>query len=197
MPDPRHSKQTTADGIHTAVAYSYASAALRTGATGFLAADVGKLAYQTDNDSVWILKDTTPTWIPVNEAAFGVPDDTLVFGAGSVGTTTTSRYLVFGYTPNIAPIMREAIRASRAGTCSNLRVRHNTVGVGGNISYTLYRNGVASALTAAVAASALAGSDLVDQVIVAADDLLELRATKGSSIGSSPAEITVTVEFNS
>jgi hypothetical protein len=126
-----------------------------------------------------------------------VPDDSFVFGAGGVGTSTTARYLVYGYTPNTAPVTSVAFRAPRGGTASNLRVRHNGTGVGGNIGYTLVRNGVATALTCTVSASGSAGSDLVNTVTVAADDLLELKITKASSISTSPSEITATIEFNS
>lgn len=62
MASPLHSKQVVADGIHTSISYEYANAAARTGATGFVAADVGKFARQTDNQSLWMLLDTVPTW---------------------------------------------------------------------------------------------------------------------------------------
>lgn len=42
--------------------WTYANAAARTGATGFTSADIGKLAYQTDQKSYWRLTATTPTW---------------------------------------------------------------------------------------------------------------------------------------
>jgi len=42
--------------------WTYANAAARTGATGFVAGDVGKIAYQTDEGSYWRLTATTPTW---------------------------------------------------------------------------------------------------------------------------------------
>jgi hypothetical protein len=103
----------------------------------------------------------------------------------------------FGFTPNTAPITPISFRSLRTGTLSNLRVRHNTVGAGGSISYTLRRNGVDSALTAAVAASALDGSDLTHTVVIAAGDLLDLHVTKLSGISSSPVDITATIEFNS
>jgi len=47
--------------------WEYANAAARTGATGFVAGDVHKLALQLDDLSLWILVNTTPTW-----QAFGV-----------------------------------------------------------------------------------------------------------------------------
>jgi hypothetical protein len=62
MSDPRHSKQTTADGIHTVIAYTYANAAARLAATGFDSSDIGKLAKQLDDGSFYILTTTAPTW---------------------------------------------------------------------------------------------------------------------------------------
>jgi hypothetical protein len=47
------------------VKWTYATAAARTAATGFVAADVGKLAYQTDTQVYYTLSTTTPTWTAV------------------------------------------------------------------------------------------------------------------------------------
>lgn len=51
---------------HVSYAWSYANAAARTGAGGFVAGDVGKLARQTDDNSLWLLSATTPTWVQVS-----------------------------------------------------------------------------------------------------------------------------------
>lgn len=59
--NPLHSKQT-APSVHTVVAYVYANAAARTGATGFTSEDLYKLAWQSDNGTLWVLTATTPTW---------------------------------------------------------------------------------------------------------------------------------------
>lgn len=42
--------------------WTYANAGARTGASGFLSTDLGKLAFQTDNSTYWRLTATTPTW---------------------------------------------------------------------------------------------------------------------------------------
>lgn len=55
-----HSQQTAADGIHTTIAYSYADAAARGDASGFVAGDIGKLALQADDGSVWMLANNSP-----------------------------------------------------------------------------------------------------------------------------------------
>ena len=124
------------------------------------------------------------------------PDDTLVFGANGVGTTTTTRYLVFGYTPNLAPTAYTAIRSSRAGTLKNMRVRHNLTGTGGAIVYTLRVNGSDTLLSVSAGAGTIGGADLVNIVSVSADDLLELKVIKASAIALSPTGIQVTLEFN-
>lgn len=42
--------------------WTYANAAARTGATGFVTTDLGQLAYQSDNQKYYRLQTTAPTW---------------------------------------------------------------------------------------------------------------------------------------
>lgn len=58
--------------------WEYADAAARTGATGFVAGDLKKLALQLDTDALYILTATTPTWVAVGG------------GGGGGGGTVTS-----------------------------------------------------------------------------------------------------------
>jgi hypothetical protein len=51
--------------VPTKPAWAYATAAARTAATGFVAADVGKIAYQVDTQAYYTLTATTPTWASV------------------------------------------------------------------------------------------------------------------------------------
>lgn len=52
--------------IHVAHAFEYSDATARKSASGFDAADKGKLALQLDNDSLWILTDySTPNWTSI------------------------------------------------------------------------------------------------------------------------------------
>lgn len=51
--------------IHVPYAFSYADAATREAATGFVAEDVGKLALQEDLNTLWLLTATTPSWEPL------------------------------------------------------------------------------------------------------------------------------------
>ncbi len=58
--------------VHIPYTYSYASSVARTGASGFAAGDVGKFARQTDDNSIWMLIATTPTWVAVSQSAAGL-----------------------------------------------------------------------------------------------------------------------------
>jgi hypothetical protein len=68
-----HGQVTRAQGIHSIVAFVYANAAARAGATGLTAADVGKVALQADSGTYWILASTSPTWLQVNVGAVVLP----------------------------------------------------------------------------------------------------------------------------
>jgi len=51
------------------VAWVYANATARTGATGFVEDDVGKIAFQESDSTYWMLIDTSPTWLAVEIGA--------------------------------------------------------------------------------------------------------------------------------
>jgi len=120
----------------------------------------------------------------------------LLWGNDVVGGTTTTRYLTPGYDESLAQTMAVQIRAVRAGTLRNLRVRHNVpAGNGNNIVYTLRVNGAATALSATLASTATDSADLVNAVVVAAGDLLDFEVTKPALVGASPNDVVATVEF--
>lgn len=59
-------KHSEASLVHVAYSWSYTDASARTAATGFVPADIGKLARQLDNNTLWMLTDDSPvTWIAV------------------------------------------------------------------------------------------------------------------------------------
>lgn len=65
----KHSELTN---VHIPYAFSYADATAREAATGFTAADVGKLARQLDDNSLWMLTDDSPeTWVQVGGTTGG------------------------------------------------------------------------------------------------------------------------------
>ncbi len=57
--------------IHIPYNWTYADATARTGAGGFISGDIGKFARQLDNNSIWMLTATTPTWIGVGGSGGG------------------------------------------------------------------------------------------------------------------------------
>ncbi len=56
---------------HIPYAWEYADATEREAGTGFADADVGKLARQLDDNTLWMLTATTPTWIAVGGGGGG------------------------------------------------------------------------------------------------------------------------------
>jgi hypothetical protein len=68
-------KHSQATRVHVPFTWTYADEAERTGATGFLYEDLGKMAWQQDNNTYWILIATTPTWRAVASAHTHVQSD--------------------------------------------------------------------------------------------------------------------------
>ncbi|AAT69475.1 gp73 [Alphaproteobacteria phage PhiJL001] len=59
-------KSLTGSAIHVPYAFTYADATARTTATGFETGDIGKLALQSDENSLWMLTAVTPTWVEIS-----------------------------------------------------------------------------------------------------------------------------------
>ena len=71
MASKRHSA-LPGSSVHTPVAFTYSTSALRLAASSLTSEDVGKMAWQTDEDSFWLLKNHSPvTWIPVGGSSSG------------------------------------------------------------------------------------------------------------------------------
>lgn len=85
MTSPFHSLQTA---NHKTENYTFADAAARAAGSGytFAAADLGKIAYQTDTGSYWRLTATAPTWVQMGGPGLsGVP-------SGAAGGDLTGTY---------------------------------------------------------------------------------------------------------
>jgi hypothetical protein len=112
----------------------------------------------------------------------------LQWGNDSVGNSTAARVLDPGFEGRLAPLLAGTafadLRAPRAGTLRNLYVQHNNPGgTGAVITYTVYVNGVATALSAGVASTAAGGADTANSVSVAAGDRIRIVVTKAAVAG--------------
>jgi hypothetical protein len=121
----------------------------------------------------------------------------LLWGAGNLASSTTTRYLYPCYSDQLAQTDVISIRAPRNGTLKNLRVRINQVaGDTDNLTFTLLQNGAPTSLSVTMAANTTDGADLSNAVIVSANDLLALRVTKAGSIaGNPPRDVVATIEY--
>jgi len=71
-----HKDIRIAGGIHLPISFTYADSTAREAATGMAATDLYKFAIQTDDNSVWMLTVTTPTWIEIGGDMSDLVDDT-------------------------------------------------------------------------------------------------------------------------
>ena len=79
-------KNLPVDDSHFAHAWEYADETQREGASGFDSSEVGKLARQLDNNSLWMLTSTTPTWMEITSIAGGVNE--IIKGTTAPGDTS-------------------------------------------------------------------------------------------------------------
>lgn len=102
----------------------------------------------------------------------------LIFGSspGGLSNSATRYYVPQGTVTGQALVTTNPTAMPTAGVFSNLYVNlSNTPGVGTSYTFTLYKNGVATALTCIISDSATAGSDLTHSVTYAANDLISLE----------------------
>lgn len=89
-------QQLATGEIHIPYQWSYADATARLAATGFVIADVGKLARQLDDNSLWMLTDDSPeTWIAIASAGAAVTSvntqtGAVVLDADDIADTATN-----------------------------------------------------------------------------------------------------------
>lgn len=184
--------------IHRPYRKTFADAAARTGDTGpYVATEQYCKALQLDTGAEYYLSAVSPvTWTPVSMAA-GSARSVIIWGDDGISTTTTARYLTPGYDDSIAETSVAEFRIPVAGTLKNLRVRHNTAGVGAaTITYTVQKNGSDQSLAVAMSNTAQDGSDLSNTVAVAAGDLVSIKVTKSASISTSPDNIVAALELD-
>jgi len=121
---------------------------------------------------------------------------TLLFGAGSVGFTTTTRYMFPGFDSSLAQTSAIRFRVPRAGKIRKMRVHQNVpAGNGLAIVYTLRVEAVATALFVSMASTASEGANNVASVSVSDDDLIDIEITKAASVVTAPSDVMVSLEF--
>lgn len=101
-------KTASTGEIHIPYNWSYADAATRTAATGFAAADVGKLARQLDTNALWMLTATTPTWVQVGGTVVTDADEVTYDNA----TSGLSAVNVQAAIDEIVPLLKKRTIAS-------------------------------------------------------------------------------------
>lgn len=150
---------------------------------------------------LWINTSTGSgtTWTQVSTGAAGGATAILQWGNDSVGNSTASRVLDPGYENRTAPLSAGTafieLRVPRAGTLRNLYIYHNNPGgTGAVITYTVYVNGVATAISAGLASTAGSAADTTNSVVVAAGDRVRVEVTKVAAAGGGSRRPEVTLE---
>jgi hypothetical protein len=139
------------------------------------------------------------TWTAVSTAAGTGTTAILQWGNSSVANSTTTRVLDPGYENRIAPLASGTsfvdVRIPRAGTLRNLYVQHNNPGgTGAVITYTVFVNGIATAITVGVASTTAQGADTTNSVVVAAGDRVRIVVTKVAAAGGGSRQPEVSLE---
>ena len=113
-----------ADGLNRPLAHwTYATAAARTGDTGFFNQDIGKIAYQTDTNTYWVLTATTPAWAVVGATIVSSPGQTYTLVLADANTvlqhtSTATTYTIPANSSVAFPVgtIITIINATGAGT---------------------------------------------------------------------------------
>lgn len=83
------------DENHTPFFRLYANSSSREAETGFTASHVGKQAWQTNDDSIWLLKNYNPiTWVRLGGSGI-LSEEAIVLSQGSVSISGTTVLSVF------------------------------------------------------------------------------------------------------
>lgn len=99
---------------HILESWVYANTAARTSASGFVSADVGRIAYQTDTKQYWRLTSTAPTWQPVEPVMLTAQSTP----ANPFGTANTTGVMM-GLAGSITPIKSGNVLILITGSLSN------------------------------------------------------------------------------
>ena len=121
----------------------------------------------------------------------------ITFGANSVSSTTSDRWLYPSYQNTLAPTIAMYFRLpfKRSGKIRNLRIFHNTPGGNGlNIVYTLQVEAISTLLSVTIPSTSQDGSNLINVASFNPGDRVSLYVQKAASIGASPLDIIASME---
>lgn len=191
---PFHKDKIGSDN-HVIHAFTYADESARNAAV-VQSTDIGKVALQSDNNTYWILINTTPTWTAIT--ADGNSGSILLFGDGGIQTSTTTRYLTPGFDNGAALTNESQIRAPRSGNIQGFYIQIRQGGAAGgavDITYTLRVNGSDTLATVVMDVTDTTGSDTSTNVSISANDLISISVDKASGINNSPDDVYATLSF--
>lgn len=152
---------------------------------GALEVAAGGLAARVDGTSIQVIGNQLV-------AVGGADQDSLHFGNGRVGSTTDTRYLSPRGDRGIAPVMRQAAPAPKAGSLRLYVFFGDPLGNGNDIVFTPRVNGVAvaaAAVTMASTDSAVVAGAVAAGAIASAGALVDIEVTKAASVGVSPRQV--------
>jgi hypothetical protein len=134
-------------------------------------------------------------WYGTVGSTAGGSADILSFGADSVGAAAGTRFLYPWSSDGLAQTTSIPIIAQRGGTLKDFRVKHETAGGVGTITYTLQIEGVNTTITVSIlSASTVMVSDLVNTIDVVAGNRITVETVK-VGVGASPTDIASSVGF--
>jgi hypothetical protein len=123
-------KEEAIGSRHPGVSWEYNDATARGSASGFTASDLGGIAWQKSDDSLWLLTATTPTWVQV-----GVGD------ADAIHKSVASE--IYNLTNKASPVSGDVILGEdSANGYSKIKIAISSLGGGGSNSMFGYIYGL-------------------------------------------------------
>ena len=122
----------------------------------------------------------------------------MTFGADTIDTTTTVRYMNPPALSQYGDIgtTELVMVVPYAGTVSRLYVRQNTPGTGiETTTYTVRQNAGDTTLLIGLVATATQASDLVNTFTVATGDRIAIKVTKSGALTTSPVGVTASMQL--